>query len=757
MIKNILPLLVALFPLSATAQNAVVRGGEHGDFTRLTVSMDQPTEWSVNSENDEITVELGEGYDFNLNFAYARIGTERINNIQRHSDGSSIGIKLNCDCDYKYYKHNDLIVVDILDGSSDGFPVKQEVDKYPTSDTINKNKERMNLVSGFTKPRIGVFSGLGPSTLNAPSSQVLFPSQFINPAINVSQNYIHKEKKPENISNVSENLSRGLARAATQGLLQPSNESDLSAPYERTTVDLKNTQQVAHQSERQQIRSMISQDLKAEADQYFNSDRLSIGADGCIQDSELKISDWASGDDDIGSLISSVRSEIVGEFDSVNLEALEQRIRQLAYLGFGAEMRYSMALSRELDNPVLLALSFLLDNADDPKDFFKNQLHCDGNVVLWAVLEADEDTSADEVDMPALMRSFEILPRHLKEHIGPELSEKLSNLGRTSAAKEILRRLERTAGGKTDSIELGRAKIELREGNVDKAEINLGDLAVTPGREALEALKTAIDLANMKGDAVPSEIVDLSEAYSIEYRNTELGRDIWMSHMQALCLNKEYERAIDFIRMSDGIPVEMINSVKSDLLHHLSKVEEDEYFLNNVFKVALSDVAMIDVDSVLLVSQRLLDIGLPDAAISYVDQLPVSPPLREIQVFRAKALLASGQPNEAEMILIGRQGDDIDSLRAEARRQMGDHDFVREAYSNLGRFEEADNSAWISGAWEDVGSAGGGTLSEAAGLMRSEQTEIDYNSISLESARSIFEISAKSRETLRELLINTDF
>ncbi|MCT4608190.1 MAG: hypothetical protein N4A70_03205 [Pelagimonas sp.] len=754
MIKNILPLLVALFPFSATAQNAVVRGGEHGDFTRLTVSMDQPTEWSVRSENNEITVELGEGYDFNLNFAYARIGTERVNNIQRLSDGSSIGIHLNCDCEYKYYKHNDLIVVDIFDGRNDVLPVKREVDRYPISDTITKNKERMNLVSGFTKPRIGVFSGLGPSTLNAPRSQVFFPSQFINPSTNVSQNYIHKEKKPDNISHVSENLSRGLARAATQGLLQPSNESDLSAPYERTTVDLKNTQQVAYQLEEQQIRSVISQDMKAEADRYFKSDRLSIGADGCIQDSELKISDWASGVDDIGSLISSVRSEIVGEFDDVNLEALEQRVRQLAYLGFGAEMRYSMTLSKELDNPVLLALSFLLDNADDPKDFLKNQLHCEGNVLLWAVLEADEESSADEVDMPALIRSFEILPRHLKEHIGPELSEKLTNLGRTTAAKEILRRLERTAGGKTDSIELGRAKIELREGNVNKAEISLGDLAVTPGQEALEALKTAIDLANMKGDTVPSEVVDLSEAYSIEFRNTELGRELWMSHIQALFLNGEYERAINFVRVSEGIPVEMISDVKSDLLHHLSKVEKDEYFINNIFKVEISDIALIDVDSVVHVSQRLLDIGLPAAAISYIDQLPVTPPLREIQVVRAKALLASGQPNEAEMILIGRQGDDIDTLRAEARRQMGDHDFAREAYSNLGRFEEADNSAWISGAWEDVGS---GTLSEAAGLMRSEQTDIDFNSVSLESARSIFEQSARSRETLRELMIETEF
>jgi hypothetical protein len=83
---------------------------------------------------------------------------------------------------------------------------------------------------------------------------------------------------------------------------------------------------------------------------------------------------------------------------------------------------------------------------------------------------------------------------------------------------------------------------------------------------------------------------------------------------------------------------------------------------------------------------------------------------------------------------------------------MGDHEYARLVYNEIGAQNDALQSAWLSGDWHNVQASEDTTFSPAAALIQSEGPQIAPEGVTLRDAAALFDASENSRETLRALL-----
>jgi hypothetical protein len=199
------------------------------------------------------------------------------------------------------------------------------------------------------------------------------------------------------------------------------------------------------------------------------------------------------------------------------------------------------------------------------------------------------------------------------------------------------------------------------------------------------------------------------------------------------------------------MPEEIADTMRQTAMRFLVDKGEDVTFLKFATR-ALANGDEPGQDALAIaIAERFLDLGLAESALQQLDSLsePTSAP--EARIARARALLALGRPEEAEIILIGQRSDEVARLRAEARSQMGDHVFAKSIFSDSGRTSEAVTSAWLSGDWQDVAESDT-VLAPAADLMQQEPPVFDPAQVSLAGVDAVFDASTRSRETLRALL-----
>lgn len=756
--------LFGLLPGLSLAETIVVRSGEHGDFTRLVLDLPVGAQWDMGGEGKKKSIQIKPKSgtpSYDLSEVYTRIDQGRVASVTPGSEGM-LNVMLSCDCELQTFIYRDRFLVVDIKG-------RQNYQALDTSDipAVPMAKPKPNMVNKPKKPLSqqerqllaqlshlqpdGGFGGATSSAALLPKVPVLKEPDAID-GVAAHQNF--KDQDPSSAPvDLGAQIAADLAAAATQGLLTPAvGENATLYPnhtpqYEEITPDtqLADTHGLAQQ---------LAEGLGQLADHSLSNRRVIVGAERCVSDSQLRILDWVDEDANPSKVLGDNRQAVFGEFDRVNKKALKTYLRSLVYFGFGAEIREYSQLAPSDQDPVLLGLSYLLDGNDDPMDVFAGQLDCHGAAAVWSVLDTQTDETAHELDKSAILRAFESLPKHLREHLGPKLAERLSAIGAADTARDILRRLERAQGEETQSIALGNARLDVLAGETQKAEEALHDLAVSPGPEAPEALKAAVDLADAEGNVVPKELVELSAAFATEYRNSEDGPELWETHIQSLIINDNFLGAIDALSDTSGVPENIVDAMTNRLLEEALNSDDDTVFLELVFNIDSSGVSPKAIELNLKIARRFIDMGLPDLSLMYLDKIPSSPPLRETQIMRAEALLAMDQPGDAEIILIGRTGEDVDRLRARARDQMGDHEYAKDVYKRLGEGELARNSAWLSGDWQTAATEDS-PFAPVANLIGQLQTDVNQNAVTLSDVEELFKETSEARSTLQDLLEKT--
>lgn len=743
----------ALLPCMACAQTIPVRSGEHGAFTRLVLDVPDGTTWALapDPESNRVTLRLSNGpYKFETSSVFDRIGRDRVAGFTIPTHGAGLSIELGCQCAAEVFVlRGTMLVVDIAPSDS---PVQTATGDASLLKPLDRVLLPSPLVQEFSEVRLDGLPRLGPATVEVRLLPYL-AERVANgvdpfPALPV-QNGLSPN------SAIGGQLAADLAVAATQGLLDPAVRSQKNITPD--TEHLPDPEIPADLSiDPSKMARRLASGLSGLDHNLLQDGRISVGGDDCIPDVEIAISTWAKPDDDPSHVLATLRGKVFGEFDRIQADPLKQFAKALLYYGFGVEARSALSLQTDELDSVLHAVSYIVDSQADPLGVFDGLSNCNGAAALWAVLSSPPGPNQPEIARTAILRNFEALPKHLRSHLGPTLFEHLAESGYSETAREVLRRLERMEGFETDSIALGKARIDLAEGLHTEAARRLHDLSISGGPEAAKAVSAAVDLAEATDTDVPTRIVELSDAFATELRNNVDGQDLWKAHVRSLLINGTFDAAFSEFENAHGIPEAVVEFMQQVGMRFLVERADDVTFLKLATRSLADGLVPKKSELAIAFAERFLELGLSEVALRQLDASPAAKGKSEERILRAEALILLSRPEEAEIILIGQRGERVVRLRAEARRQMGDHVLAKTILEGIGEERAAIDSAWLSGDWNDVAESDS-ALAPAAGLMQSQPEAFDVSNVSLAAVNDLSDASAKSRQTLRALLDATAF
>ncbi len=742
MIRFLFALLFLITPQSLLGQQIAIRSGEHGDFTRLVFDVLSDTSWKLTHVEGSNTVRLSlttVAKGFNTGAAFEKIDRSRILNLTPAPNSNEIDIQLACDCKAEVFLlRKKMLVVDIKPNIVSDLDVAVDRDLIPKDEVLTSSEPRMNVAEGLTKIWLGPSPRLGPQSgaIASPPFSFDLTSDLEN-----RDEFIHEseEDSTRGIA-IRSQIFGDIANAATQGLLD--RPQHLRRPPEMVKVE-------PDSSDGESLDLVLPERI----DRNSSSDgRISIGGQSCTNNQNLKIGSWVTDDSEFNLSLSTRRSAMFEEFDRINQNAQSSYVRSLLFFGFGAEARSVAMMGDRQPNRLHLALSYLIDGEADPSRFFRNQLECDSYAAMWAVLDGSELDPRNDLNEPYVLQAFEGLPKHLRLHLGPILASNLLEKGYPDVAKSVLRRLERANGGETDSILLGKANIELQEGNDEVAKKAFTTLSTLNVPETAAAIASSVEIARENGEQVSDRIVELSAAFSTELRNTNEGPELWQAHLRSLVLNGRYDDAFDVLDNVEGVPKELVDTSLGETIDLITRQAEDLAFLKYYFDKIPEKSKVLEGTTILAAAKRVLGLGLPKAAIKHLEGISDPSLDREVRVLRAEALIQMSKPEDAEILLIGLTGDRVARLRAQARSQMGDHAYAKNIYKELGDEPEELKQAWLSGDWESVAEKEESPLSIAAQMAKDEWSIEESNSLTLGDFEHLSAESSQARQTILGML-----
>ncbi|MGR3368694.1 MAG: hypothetical protein ACU0CR_11435 [Sagittula sp.] len=741
----------------AQAQPLVVRTGEHGDFTRLVLQLPNGADWDVNTGAGTVTVGIRDpSVTFDLSEAFQRIDRSRIADLTAIGNGSLV-VKLACRCEAdSFLVDSNLLVLDLSEVEGAALPEAEPRQSEIQSPQPSPAAAVSPLVADLSRVRVGQTAGIGPGRQTDP----LLP-KMRNPDNTVSRQTQQAETEDSEPTNsapdLGEQIASDLAVAATRGLLSPSIQTVQSQSEPNRGEDLVPPGEARMSADSADLARQLVAGLTNATHETLRAGRVSIGADTCVPDSKLDIAHWSEPESEAVVVMSKRRSALFGEFDRIDQSALKSYARSLLHYGFGAEAKVILEMSEGKPDALMTSLSFLVDGRPDPGRFFAGQESCAGAAALWAVLSTQNLSSSAHLETDLILQSFEALPKHLKEHLGPLLAERLTGAGFTDAAREVYVRMERAFGSESDRVALGRANMDLKDGNLAEAETRLKPLSENGTPQTPEAIKARISLAEAQNELLPERIVELADAYANEYRNTDQGAVLWQAHIRSLLQNGAFDQAFTAMDDAKGIPDDIQAETRELAFHQLVNRAEDLTFLKHALSTDHPHGGERGVTNatILSIAQRLVGLGMADVALEQLDLVAGQGDNRAIRVIRAAALMDLGEPEEAEIQLIGLRGEDVERMRAEARRQMGDHVFAERIFREVGAEDAAATSAWLSGNWEEMANGSDSVMSEAARMLQQAGTTMGDTDVTLRAAEDIFAESESSRNTIRSLLETT--
>ncbi|MFW2545438.1 hypothetical protein ACN2XU_22650 [Primorskyibacter sp. 2E107] len=739
-------LLLAVFPIRAVAQDVVVRSGEHGDFTRLVLSVPEGTGYEVIEQPEAGIVRVAlsrAGLSFDTSTIFNKINTNRISAVTPVPGESAIDISLNCPCGADSFTlRGTMIVVDLSEREGATMPAPtNQPDPAPEVVRRLPTASELSLARELSTVRVDGLPSIGPDR----SPEPLLPSVGI---LRPQTNRLDQDPKDQRDSDpyaLGDTIAERLARAATEGLLDPA----LAAKPDVANLSLRPVSTPEPTGETSDAVSDLARQLTGLEATGTKKGVVSIGATECTPDRELTVSDWTDVET-VNEVLAGGHAELFGEFDVVNERAVRNYARELIYFGFGAEARAAMQALPDGTDSALQAISYLVDGEVDPTRWFESQADCDGYAAFWSALSGGLRVENTHYNAGGILRGLENLPEHLRDFLGPIVAQKLSTSGKTDLARDVLRRLERLHGGPTDSLTLGEAQIAFREGKIDEAQEALQSISALSERDAPSAITTSVDIAHARQEPVSEGVVELTAAYASELRDSDQGPDLWKAHLRTLLLNDHFAQSFQTLAEGDFVPREMQKDMAIEVVAAVTERADNLAFLKYVMSDALDTTRLDSPELELSIISRLIDLGMPDMALDRIERRPDLAPEREFRLARAKALLALSRPEEAEIFLVGLRGENIDILRAEARRRMGDYSYARELYDGMGETEQALSSAWLSGDWERVSQEADTPLGQAARLLEADTPAPERPSLNY--AEELSSDAAETRETLRALL-----
>ena len=725
---------------SVNAQTVTVRSGAHDGYTRLVLSFPQLGDWTLSREPDGYSLTIAnQNPTYALKDVFKRIETNRLSQIFWATDEAALKLKVACDCHViPFVLRDGILVLDIKDGappSGSSFELAVDGSLLPPLEAArppqpkNRPENRAKLVA--------LQAAVPPTLPNAISQAARVPID-----LGVLENV---ERTPA-LGQVKEDLLWQLSKGAAEGVVEVSEPFKLIDATPVPNNGPRNMQIGAEVG-------LVPDTTKREVN------RMTGQGDSCILDDALDISAW-SGELDVISGFAPNTTQLVGEFDRPDPDAIARTVRYLLSLGFGAEARLLLtAFNVDLpDRAIWETLSHIVDLEVPPGDVFSNMEVCDTSAALWSLMSRTEIPPLNQVAIPTVLRSFSTLPLHLRRTLGPDLAGRFLARNDAATARAIRDSILRAPGDSGDRVQMLQAEIALANGNAALAEDILSPLSGGTGPLGLRSTVTLIQTQVDGGAEVSQDLITTAESLLQEARGGSEEDLLTAALALGYAAQNRFEAAFDILAPTNQDTLPIWN------------VLADRGNDAEVLRWALFDRSemppSLDPAAVEKIARHLLALGFPDHALKWIKARGHDPGewAESTRILAAEAALSLSNLPQALAFIEGLPSDPATSLRGTILAGMRTNDAV-DYLKQTGQAIEAAKLAKQTRNWSELSSLDQGGVWQAATALIQPSADAVSTSPSvpfsdtvtddfgpLAQTRAALEESAAARTVLDQLL-----
>jgi len=704
-----------LWPALATAQNVTVRSGEHDSFSRLVLSIGPSTQWTVETTPTGAVLLLPDSsVVFETGEVFARIPRDRLKAVMQEG-ADRLALLFDCDCHVDAFLWQPgQLVIDVIDGPnpSDAPEILRPVARIRLPDLLSQEEPEAAAAS--------------------------IDLEVFERSIELSRS--------EELRATEEALIEGLARAASQGFLEPTSDAIPSAEVEPTPEPVAES---FPQPDAPRPSPHPSISIATALDRDFaglESIMTGPSEEICLSSDLFEVREWAGG----GSFhaeVTQAMSALVGDFGQVPVNAAEKLAKVYLYFGFGAEARMVLLVdpASSQQRLVLKELSHIIDGEAVAVPLLQTQANCMTAASLWAFLAKPE--RLDGTLRNQILQDYFSLPQPLRGQIAPRLANGFLSTGDTDAADRILRAAAGHDVAAIHDTRSAQATLAEKTGAPDVALAMLAQQVDDNARTTPESVIRLINLALEQGQIPTDEELVLAAALRQEYRNDPVAEELAVAEALGHVARGDHSAALDILAgRTDANAAEALDYTYA----HLSETADEIDFLEITF-AALPNGLSGETRNKL--GARVLKAGFPQRAREIVAPPTIREAAAERRYLLAEAALHLGQITEVLDLLQGLNDDRARALRAEAYTAAGDYDAALSAVSPTDR--PADPVLeFRAGAWERL------TVQQDAAFAGFAGAVLDGSAVgatdTLAERRLVLDQSRVTRQAVEDLLLRFD-
>lgn len=678
-------LLSFLWVGPAHAQTVRATSGEHDGFTRLVFDYGKPVDWKMGRTQDGYQMRLkGTAPAYDLTAVFNLIGKSRLASIWAEPEGGDLNIGLACACHAIPFEFRPgIIVIDLKDGpppkgSSFEIPLQGAAAAPPLGAQAAPRPRRRpdktangdNRLSDTVETYDWIFLAYDtlrdvkgkPNPASGQTSILLRPDPGLQP--------------------LRDQILHHIARGASQGVVDMAlpDRDELALP----TADFPSTQ----------IRIGEAKTSVNRKDRSVSSE---FGAQGmpCLNPDLLAIASWGNDSQSLTEQMANTRNGLSGEFDKPDDKVVSGAIEFQLFLGFGAEARQMIAaFSASHDKaPIWKSLSYLIDGEPDPNGVFDGQAACTGPAALWAVLGDDKLQPGDAIDAGAIRLAFTDLPLHLRRHLGPQLSERLREIGSEETARALRDSITRAPGEAGGAVTLMEAEANLHTGNAAKAESVADAIMADPGPNQPQALITLTEARIAQNLPISADIALALQAHLADHKGSGLETKLQEALILAEAASGNFAAAFHGLQAHPHR--------QSEIWKMLGSLAADKDLLSFAVLDLQSPPPKVSDETAEIIARRLTAFGLGGAAERWLSTVAAPDP-----VLVAAAAVRRSDARAALDPLGGTNGPETQTLKLQALSLLGEDRLQADLLETMGDLPAASAALARAGDWERLAQSG---------------------------------------------------
>jgi hypothetical protein len=784
MMRLLLFVILIILPVHLRAETISVVSGEHADFSRLVFQYPDEENWTISRFDDGYILDTASDlYTYNVTMVFDFIPRTRILKLENVPDGTlkiftQEGFHLDA-----FDLRSGRLVIDIKDGlpaSDSKFEFQRSIapEKTLQADTILTKRFKTGSNSNISSTNNGEQAAQNGTAHEKPTLAEVFPNILNSTLPNLmdipklqplENKYFSPDIDPlhgasSQIVKMEENLLGQIGRAVAQGLLNadlPDKENAIKATNKLLSTRNSISEPVSpsipsepkiEDKRHVRVQTAVDRDLKPPS--------LHTGADmpeRCPPDDQLAIETWGEPLQD-GLLLSEFRSLALGEFDQSLTEGVEKLAKYYLYLSFGAEAK--MVLNEfgvfVPNSKFLRLIADVMDKGySDSYDIISDHSQCPGATGFWAMV-AREDLGGTQIfSSQQVVSYFSGLPLHLRQHLGPRLSEQFLSIGDVETAKLVQNALTRVNGVHGDAFDLLRAEMQLSDGDISEAIETLNIISNEDGPSAAEALIRGIDIRITQNQNIDRKTAELAEILAIEHRGTPLEESLTRVSILARIASGDPDLALTSLALPSIQNVLNIKDQKNLInaaalkitkaFNDLEFAKEAVALQNTGAKLYLTD------DLKMRISERMLDIGFVDLASQFADfkgELSDDNRLLLGQISKR-----NGNYQDALTYVLSINEQEAASMRAELYLELGMPHKAAKEFTLADQTNAADAANFLAENWTMLTISDEKSFVSAAEYFTNDPVNPSIETkITISAAQNLIEQSQSSRAIFDDLI-----